>query len=388
MKIQPIDFTSPEGSSAPRYEPVKPIIKSRFKRLFERQFSSVLKISAPEKSTGTIAGGGESHFGKEICDDFELSSVCLDKMVENFIYESGDNKQRCGRQRCKCLRGNGTDSSDDEADSVNCFGESNHTSCPDACDSLKSLVPCACVSERNLLADIAKIVEKNKIGKRKDHFCRKIVTDDLLTLGYDASICESRWEKSSSFPAGEYEYVDVLFEGDRLIIDIDFRSEFEIARSTKAYKLILQVLPIIFVGKADRLQRIVSIVSEAAKQSLKKKGMPCPPWRKAEYVMAKWLSPYTRATPKLTPMPSAMDSHERDVKVEREDPLNLKEGSGREFELTIGEKISRVETNDCAGENEEKSLMVAKQWKPPETKPKSSQIGVKILAGLASVIEG
>ena len=58
-------------------------------------------------------------------------------MVENFIYESGDNKQRCGRQRCKCLRGNGTDSSDDEADSVNCFGESNHTSCPDACDSLK-----------------------------------------------------------------------------------------------------------------------------------------------------------------------------------------------------------------------------------------------------------
>lgn len=187
--------------------------------------------------------------------------------------------------------------------------------------------------------------------------------------------------------AGEYEYVDVLFEGDRLIIDIDFRSEFEIARSTKAYKLILQVLPIIFVGKADRLQRIVCIVSEAAKQSLKKKGMPCPPWRKAEYVMAKWLSPCTRATPKLTPMPSAMDSHEMDVKVEKKDPFNLKEDSVREFELMMGEKISPVETNDSAGENEERSLMVAKQWKPPETKPKSSQIGVKILTGLASVIE-
>lgn len=387
MKIQPVDFTSPEGSSAPRYEPVKPVIKSRFKRLFERQFSSVLKISAPEKATGTVAGGGESHFGKEICDDFEPSSVCLGKMVENFIYESGDNKQRCGRQRCKCLRGNSTDSSDDEADSFNCFGESNHTSCPDACDSVKSLVPCACVSERNLLADIAQIVEKNKICKRKDDFCRKLVTDDLLALGYDASICKSRWEKCSSFPAGEYEYVDVLIEGDRLIVDIDFRSEFEIARSTKAYRLILQVLPIIFVGKADRLQRIVSIVSEAAKQSLKKKGMPCPPWRKAEYVMAKWLSPCTRATPQSTPIPSAVDSRERDVSVEKEDAFNLKQDCGREFEPIVGEKMDPVETHDSAGENEERSPMVAEQWKPPETKPKSSQIGVKILAGLASVVE-
>jgi uncharacterized protein (TIGR01615 family) len=80
----------------------------------------------------------------------------------------------------------------------------------------------------------------------------------------------------------------------RLIIDIDFKSEFEIARSTKSYKMILQNLPYIFVGKCDRLQSIVAIVSEAVKQSLKKKGMPVPPWRRVEYVKAKWLSSYTR----------------------------------------------------------------------------------------------
>ncbi|KAL3517629.1 hypothetical protein ACH5RR_020218 [Cinchona calisaya] len=384
MKIQPIDFTSAEGGSTPGYELVKPVIKSRFKRLFERQFSSVLKISAPEKTTGTGAGGGQSHFEKEIGDDFDPSSVCLNKMVENFIYESNDNKQRCGRQRCNCLRGNGSDSSDDETESFNCFGESNHTACPDACDSLKSLVLSVCVHERNLLADIAKIVGKNKIGKGKDDFCMKIVADGLLALGYDASICKSRWEKSSSFPAGEYEYVDVLLEGDiRLIIDVDFRSEFEIARSTKAYKSILQVLPTIFVGSADRLQRIICIVSEAAKQSLKKKGMPFPPWRKAEYVKAKWFSPYTRTTTTAAPISSsAMEPHEGDVKVEKEDPSNLKEDSCGEFELVIGETTSPVETND-----EEKSLVVANQWKPPETRQKSSQNGVKILTGLASVIE-
>ena len=63
-------------------------------------------------------------------------------------------------------------------------------------------MPCASVCERNLLADTSKIVEKNKICKRKDEDCRKVVTDGLLALGYDASICKSRWEKCSSYPAG------------------------------------------------------------------------------------------------------------------------------------------------------------------------------------------
>lgn len=57
------------------------------------------------------------------------------------------------------------------------------------------------MAERNLLADTAKIVEKNKIHKRKDDLI-KIVTDGLSSLGYDSSICKSKWEKSSSFPAG------------------------------------------------------------------------------------------------------------------------------------------------------------------------------------------
>ena len=49
-----------------------------------------------------------------------------------------------------------------------------------------------------------KIVEKNKICKRKDDFCRTLVTDGLLVLGYDVSVCKSRWEKSSSYPAGNF----------------------------------------------------------------------------------------------------------------------------------------------------------------------------------------
>uniref|UniRef100_A0A5B7B7V8 Uncharacterized protein n=1 Tax=Davidia involucrata TaxID=16924 RepID=A0A5B7B7V8_DAVIN len=398
MKIQPIDFNTPEGST--HYEPVKPVLKSRLKRLFERQFPSVLRISAAEKTVGVVEEPQSNNDGS---GDFEPSSVCLAKMVQNFIEESNEKQSampRCGKHRCNCFNGNSDDSSEHEFDSCNCFGDTNLNSSGEACEILKSLVPCASVSERNLLADTAKIVQKNKICKRKDDYCRKIVIAGLQALGYDASICKSRWEKSPSYPAGEYEYVDVIVEGERLIIDIDFRSEFEIARSTKTYKTILQTLPYIFVGKPDRLQRIISIVSESAKQSLKKKGMHFPPWRKAEYVKAKWLSPYTRTTtssPKLAPTSLDLVAnifHDSDSKPEKEEPLIRSKSSSIEFELIFGEKTSPVEADhgnsvftlsDSSGEEEK--TPVVKQWKPPEIKPRSSQIGVKILTGLASVIE-
>lgn len=133
-----------------------------------------------------------------------------------------------------------------------------------------------------------------------------------------------------------------MMENERLIIDIDFKSEFEIARSTKSYKMILQNLPYIFVGKCDRLQSIVAIVSEAAKQSLKKKGMHVPPWRRVEYVKAKWLSAYTRTN----------------VHVQKQ--KSLKENG----------------VVESSGE-----------WKPPELKPKGSLTGAKVVTGLAVVFE-
>lgn len=68
-------------------------------------------------------------------------------------------------------------------------------------------MPCSSVSERNLLADISKIVEKNKNCKQKDGYCRKIVADGLVSLGYDASVCKSQWESSSSFPAGNLTFL-------------------------------------------------------------------------------------------------------------------------------------------------------------------------------------
>ncbi|XP_024005903.1 uncharacterized protein LOC112082436 [Eutrema salsugineum] len=284
MKIQPINNDFPASRDSARAESGKPVLKSRLKRLLDRPFTNVLRSSNSDKSLNAAAS--EDGVGTE----FEPSSVALSKMVQNYMEETNEKQGRNGRNRCNCFNGNtNDDSSDDEFD---LFGFSVD-SLNDAYDHFKSLIPCASVTERNLLADVAKIVEKNKSIKRKVDL-RKIVVDGLSSLGYDSSICKSKWDKTRSIPSGEYEYIDVIVNGERFLIDVDFRSEFEIARQTNAYKSLLQSLPFIFVGKSDRICQIVSMVSEATKQSLKKKGMHFPPWRKADYMRAKWLSSYTR----------------------------------------------------------------------------------------------
>lgn len=158
-----------------------------------------------------------------------------------------------------------------------------------------------------------------------------------------------------------------MIEGERLIIDIDFRAEFEIARSTKSYKAILQTLPHIFVGKADRLQKIINVVSDAAKQSLKKKGMPLPPWRRADYVKAKWLSPCNR-----------MNETRIDTNNQSFNEIAMKSEIASDPKDAV--LIDEVE--------DEKSEEGVKQWEPVEIKPKLPKTGGKIVSGLASVIEG
>ncbi|OWM83191.1 hypothetical protein CDL15_Pgr011873 [Punica granatum] len=143
-----------------------------------------------------------------------LAYVFLAKMVQNFIKDSNEKQSaaKCVHNRCNCFNGNGNNGSEDELDG---FGKSTGLgSFGDDCDALK----------------------KNKSLKGKDDLRKIVITDSLSSLGYDSSICKSEWDKSSSFPVGEYKYIDMIVQGERLLIDIDFRLEFEIARSTGAYR--------------------------------------------------------------------------------------------------------------------------------------------------------
>lgn len=200
----------------------------------------------------------------------------------------------------------------------------------------------------------------------------------------------------------------MIMEGERVLIDIDFRSEFEIARSTGNYKAILQSLPFIFVGNIDRLQQIIAIVSEAARLSLKKKGMHIAPWRKAEYMKAKWLSPHVRTTVP-PPQEAAVFVEETGTEAEGragEDETQkavteavveaAEESECGELDLIFGEgttpsdepKSFLASPVKLSGEEAKGLTPVIVTWQPPVIKPMSCERGNRVMVtGLASLLK-
>ena len=85
-------------------------------------------------------------------------------------------------------------------------------------------------------------------------------------------------------------------KSDRVLVDIDFRAQFEIARPTAEYAALAEALPELVVGSADKMRDIIWIMCDAAKRSLKARGLHLPPWRKKRYLEAKWFSPHNRTT--------------------------------------------------------------------------------------------
>ncbi|XP_022766307.1 uncharacterized protein LOC111311200 isoform X1 [Durio zibethinus] len=163
---------------------------------------------------------------------------------------------------------------------------------------------------------------------------KKLIVMKLRNDGYEASLCKTSWVCTSGlhkglflslidqmkkiltlilhehilngfcffvffgfqvfqFPDG-YEYIDVMVVENgrqkRIIVDMEFRSQFELARPTVSYKEMIKNLPFIFVGSEEKLNRIIPLLCSAAKTSLKENGLHVPPWRKPAYMQAKWLS--------------------------------------------------------------------------------------------------
>jgi uncharacterized protein (TIGR01615 family) len=110
----------------------------------------------------------------------------------------------------------------------------------------------------------------------------------LLFMGFSVSVMEF---------TGHYEYVEVMVrdiengeKATRLIVDMDFRSQFEVARASATYKELTNAIPSVFVGTEERLKEIISLLCPAAKRSLRESRLHIPPWRKSTYMKAKWLS--------------------------------------------------------------------------------------------------
>ncbi|KAK3149066.1 hypothetical protein QOZ80_3AG0212520 [Eleusine coracana subsp. coracana] len=355
---------------------------SRFRRLLVRvsaseKFVAAAAAAADGKERPAAAAAAEKEekpaHGEAAA---EAGSVGLDRMVLSFMEESAAVAERPPRGRCNCFNGSNQEESDDE--DLDFFLPSAHASpagpaAGDAVELLKGLVQSASVAERNLLADASRLAERCGKGCKGKAECRRAVADGLRALGYDAAVCKSRWDKAPTYPAGEHEYIDAVVDAARLIVEVDFRSQFELARSTKAYRAALQALPPLFVGTPERLGKIVAVVAEAARQSLKKKGLHFPPWRKPEYMRAKWLAPHSRCDGGE----KDKDGVVSDPKTSAATPVRAASFSG-EFQLVFDRKPTAE-----AEEGDKKITVVVSPWRPAE---ETSRPKAKVVTGLAAVL--
>ncbi|KAJ0986992.1 hypothetical protein J5N97_005348 [Dioscorea zingiberensis] len=117
----------------------------------------------------------------------------------------------------------------------------------------------------------------------------------LRDKGFDAGVCTSVWEGRGQVHACKHEYVDVIANA-RYIVETNLKAEFQIARPTAHYISLLEIVPKVFVGMPETLRMVVQIMCAAAEKSMKRMGMHVPPWRRPEYVQAKWFSPHERCT--------------------------------------------------------------------------------------------
>lgn len=134
----------------------------------------------------------------------------------------------------------------------------------------------------------------------------------LRELGHNAAVCKTKWSLSGSMSSGDHEFVDVVRAGGgqgqiRYFVELDLASEFQIARPTLQYSRMLLCLPMIFVGTGDEFKRIVRVLCDAARKSLRSTELSVSPWRKNRYVQNKWFGPYRRTInpiPEKSPSPS------------------------------------------------------------------------------------
>ncbi|KAM7264255.1 hypothetical protein ACFE04_001938 [Oxalis oulophora] len=159
------------------------------------------------------------------------------------------------------------------------------------------------VVTKDALKEIGNICGCGKSGCCKTCLMRK-VCDKLGDSGYNSAICKSKWRTNPFIPSGEHTFLDVVENskrGDiRVIIELNFRAEFELAKANEEYNRLVARLPEVFVGKVERLQNVIKIVCSAAKKCMKEKKMHLGPWRKQRYMQAKWLGnnyERTKATP-------------------------------------------------------------------------------------------
>ncbi|KAL9312013.1 hypothetical protein AtEden1_Chr1g0078461 [Arabidopsis thaliana] len=177
--------------------------------------------------------------------------------------------------------------------------------------TLQEILRAKGVEEKEMEEKIRSYINRRRLSYEGDDEKRDVVNkivSKLRSEGYNASLSKTSWDSSFDHREGcrvfrcsrKYEYIDAMVIGDnsdrdgvsklkRVIIDLDFKTQFELVSQTEAYKDVTEMLPTVFVATEGRLRRVVSLVCGEMKKSMKKEGMSRPPWRTSRYMQSKWL---------------------------------------------------------------------------------------------------
>ncbi|CAO2831056.1 unnamed protein product [Amaranthus hypochondriacus] len=142
--------------------------------------------------------------------------------------------------------------------------------------------------EKEIIEKVGKYMRK-KMDLEKTSELKQWLVQCLKFEGFCASLSHTSWVTTPSCPCGSYEYIEIVEGGtQRVVVDIDFKSQFEVARPSESYIQLSSKLPKIFIGNEDKLKKIIYLVCSAAEESLREKGLHIPPWRRAPYMLSKW----------------------------------------------------------------------------------------------------
>ncbi|CAA3011163.1 Hypothetical predicted protein [Olea europaea subsp. europaea] len=150
-------------------------------------------------------------------------------------------------------------------------------------------------AEADVLGSVMKHMRKKIDGERSTTALKKRLVKKLRIDGHKAPLCHTTWPTTLNCLGGDYEYIEIISEDKngcalRVIVDTDFKSQFELARPTSTFKDLSNLMPSIFVGTEQKLKKIISILCAEATNSFLERGLHVPPWRTSTYMQSKWFS--------------------------------------------------------------------------------------------------
>ncbi|CAH8290794.1 unnamed protein product [Eruca vesicaria subsp. sativa] len=273
-----------------------------------KRVTDPLADEARARLVGCSFSSGSEHTGDGI-DDFDDDSPCLSDLVQGFLEDETNHNVNNEEPRwCD---------TDSESDSDS---DSEQLELPDFADDIAKILKNSLREDnygRMVLFHVAKAMEilSSKGSKQEQRaVSRRELMSVLRRFGHNAAVCKTKWKSSGALTAGNHEFIDVVYTPAatssptiRYIVDLDFASRFQIARPTAQYSRVLQSLPAVFVGRGEDLKKILRLVCDAARLSLRSRGLTLPPWRKNRYMQTRWLGSFKR-TVNLTPSSPAVNT--------------------------------------------------------------------------------